>query len=70
MIKGIRKEYGLGEPPRQFTTNRVESINQLLKLETNKEQKDVYAFKKCMEDAVKCQQRNVEWAVIGMMINF
>lgn len=65
MLKDVRRNAGLGDPPSTFTTNRVESINSILKLETNKKKKDVYSFIKIVQETVERQQRNIEWAMIG-----
>ena len=64
MLKSIRTNAGLGDPSRNFNTNRVESLNSLLKLETNGPlpiNKYVEKIKKLVER----QQRDVIWALIG-----
>ena len=66
MSKAIRSKAGLGSPPVKFTTNRVESMNQLLKLETEKKKMTVYDLAVKVQELVERQQRNVNWAVAGM----
>ena len=63
MLKTHRIAAGLGDPPKQFTTNRVESINNLLKPETN----GALSVNQCVSkirELVERQQRNVQWAII------
>lgn len=66
MSKAIRSKAGLGFPPVKFTTNRVESMNQLLKLETEKMKMTVYDLAIKIQELVERQQRNVTWAVAGI----
>ena len=63
MLKPLRISAGLGNPPQPFTTNRVESINNLLKKETN----GPLPVNQCVQkikQLVERQQRNVRWAII------
>ena len=64
MLKKHRIAAGLGDPPKQFTTNRVESVNNLLKIETN----GPLPINQCVQkikELVERQQRNVESAICG-----
>lgn len=63
MLKSIRISSGLGD--KAFTTNRIEAINSILKLETERKKMDVMEFVNCIHEVVKRQERNIEWAVIG-----
>ena len=65
ILKPVRIKAGLGNPyPERFSTNRVESINSLLKLETNGSLPVDECVKKIRE-LVNRQKRNIENAIIG-----
>jgi len=64
MLKPLRRKAGLGIFPKRFTTNRVESVNNLLKLET----KGALPVDECIKqisELVMRQRRNIIWAFIG-----
>ena len=70
MLKPVRIKAGLGTPPTTFVTNRVECINALLKLETNRKSLDISHFADRAKELVERQQRNVRWAIVGMNIYY
>ena len=65
MLRNIRVEAGLGDPPEEFTTNSCESMNATLKAEVNHKKSDVPQFVKKMQDLVDEQRREMECAVIN-----
>lgn len=65
MIKSVRRNTGISYSELRFTTNRVESINTKLKLESERKKMDVCDFTGVVEKAVERQQRNMNWAIIS-----
>ena len=65
MLKSIRAKAGIGSSELRFTTNRVESINAKLKLESKGKKMDVCNFADLVQKTVERQQRNINWAIIG-----
>lgn len=68
MIKEVRTSAGLGSPPMRFTTNRVEAMNSILKLDVDGKKNDVTDVAISIQKIVERQQENVLWAIIGIMI--
>ncbi|XP_071490395.1 uncharacterized protein [Diadema antillarum] len=65
MLKPLRNQAGLGDPPRQFTTNDAESINAMVsKWISGKKGWDELA--KCLQDFVVSKYRELEMAVLGI----
>ena len=65
MLKPLRSQAGLGDPPRQFTTNDAESINAVVsRWIAGKKGWDELA--KCLHDFVLSKYRELEMAVIGI----
>ena len=65
MIRPVRIQAGLGNPPLQFTTNRVECVNHLLSDEADGQPQNLPQFTKIARTLVERQRKNVEWAIIG-----
>ena len=65
MIRPVRIRAGLGDPPVQFTTNRVECINHLLSDEADGQPQNLPQITKIVRALVERQRKNVEWAIIG-----
>ena len=65
MIRPVRIRAGLGDPPVQFTTNRVECINYLLSEEAGGQSQNLPQSTKIVRTLVERQRKNVEWAIIG-----
>ena len=66
MIKEVRTSAGLGSPPMRFTTNRVEAMNSILKLDVDGKKNDVTDVAISIQKIVERQQQNVSWAIIGI----
>ena len=65
MLKPLRTQAGLGDPPRQFTTNDAESINAMVsRWIAGKKGWDELA--KCLYDFVLSKYRELEMAVLGI----
>jgi len=64
MLRPIRTKAGLGSPPTQFVTNRVECINHLIKLETGKHSRPD-AFVDNVKKLVDRQKEMVKYAIIN-----
>lgn len=65
MLRRIRQECGLGNPPNPFTTNASESVNALLKHKVEYKQNEVPVFIDKVKELIEEQEREVEWAVIN-----
>ena len=63
MSRSIREEAGLGK--KTFTTNRVECVNSMLKLDKKDKLLSVDAFVELARGLVSRQQRLVEMAIVG-----
>ena len=63
MLKSVKVKAGLGNPPTSFSKNRIEPINNMLKVELGKEQ-PVDVFVKNMRNLVERQTRNIIWTLI------
>ena len=65
MLKPIRIEAGLGDPPLLFTTNASESINALLKRKVDYKKNELPEFLEKLKQAIDDQERELERAIIG-----
>ena len=65
MLKPVRQEAGLGNPPEQFSTNASESVNAVLKAKVDYKRSELPAFVRKMEELVKDQKSEFELAVIS-----
>lgn len=65
VLRSIREECGLGNPPEQFTTNASESVNALLKHKVDYKQNELPAFIDQVKELVEEQDKEVERAVIN-----
>ena len=65
MLKPVRQEAGLGNPPEQFSTNASESVNAVLKAKVDYKRSKLPAFVRKMEELVKDQKSEFELAVIS-----
>ena len=65
MLKTLRREAGLGDPPRQFTTNDAESINAMVS-RWLKGKKGWDELAKCLHEFVISKYRELEMAVLGI----
>ena len=63
VLKPVRVKAGLRNPPTSFLTNFVESINNMLKMESGKEHQ-VDIFVKNIWNLVEHRTRNITWALI------
>ena len=63
MLRPVRIRAGLGNPPPPFVTNRVECVNSLLKLETQRKM-NVAEFANKAQELAEKQRKNVSWSVI------
>ena len=63
MVNSVRSLAGLGHPPKLFTTNSNESINHLLKLETNGKRSEWPAFNRKIRSVCEQQQYECDKAV-------
>lgn len=70
MLKSVRAKAGLSSSDLRFTTNRVESINAVLKLEKGGKKMDVCDFVDMVQKSVERQQRNIKWTIIGNFFFF
>ncbi len=64
MLRPIRVECGLGNPPDPFTTNASESINAMLKRKVSYKQSELPAFIDHVKQLINEQEKEVERAVI------
>ena len=65
LLHSQRQKAGLGDPPAAFTTNASESVNAVLKSKVNYKNSEVPVFIDKLKEAVKEQDEEVEWAVLG-----
>ena len=64
MLRPVREECGLGNPPEIFTTNPSESMNAVLKRKLDFRKSELPVFVEKMKEVVGEQQKEVERAVI------
>lgn len=65
MLRSVREDCGLGNPPSVFTTNASESINALLKHKTDYKKHQLPAFIEKVKDLIDEQLHEVERAIVG-----
>ena len=65
MLRSVREEAGLGNPPQIFTTNASESLNAMLKRKVNYKKNDLPHFVEYFKQFIDEQERELERAVIG-----
>ena len=62
MLKPVRVQAGLGDPPTQYTTNDNESINSRVKDKVDYKASELHIFCQKFEELVDMQTRNIERA--------
>jgi len=65
MLKPVRREAGLGNPPLPFTTNASESVNAMLKRKVDYKKNELHVFINHLQQVVDEQEKEVERAVIS-----
>ena len=65
MLKPVRREAGLGNPPLPFTTNASESFNAILNRKADYKKNELHVFINHLKQVVDEQEKEVERAVIG-----
>jgi hypothetical protein len=65
MLRPIREDCGLGNPPNIFTTNPSESMNALLKRKVDFKRSELPLFIEKIKEVVTEQQKEVERAIIN-----
>lgn len=65
MLRSIREETGLGNPPTIFTTNASESINALIKRKVDYKKHQLPQFIDAVQELVDEQNREVERAIVN-----
>ena len=65
MLRPIREECGLGNPPSIFTTNASESINALLKRKLDYKKQELPVFIEKVKELVSEQKQDVERALVN-----
>lgn len=66
MLKPVRIQACLGDPPRPFYTNDVESRNNVIKQHTNYTAQELPQFVAKMKDLITKQKEEIDRALIGM----
>ncbi len=64
MLRNVREEAGLGNPPEEFTTNACESINAVLKGKVDYKKSNLPQFLDKMKELIDEQVKEVERAVV------
>ena len=62
LIHSVRAAAGLGNPPEKFYTNASESINNVLKLKTNRKKQSLTDFVDDIQELVLVYEKNMEKA--------
>eukprot|EP00794_Sanderia_malayensis_P006409 gene6409-7140_t len=65
LLKPVRIEAGLGNPPDQYTTNDNEAANQVIKKSLHYDPQDPQKFIEHIQDMIEGQSRNEDRAVFG-----
>ena len=65
MLRPVREECGLGNPPSIFTTNASESINALLKRKLDYKKQELPVFIEKVKELVSEQRQDVERALVN-----
>ena len=68
MLRPVREECGLGNPPSIFTTNASESINALLKRKLNYKKQELPVFIEKVKELVSEQGQYVERALVKLQL--
>ena len=66
MLRSVRQSAGLGNPPDQFYTNDIESINRVIKRKTNYKTSEWPEFCRLAKELVDEQESEIEKAVLGI----
>lgn len=66
MLKEVRIEAGLGQPPDPYYTNDVESLNQVIKQQVKYRAQELPQFILSMKQLVVSQKKEIEKAVVDM----
>ena len=66
MLRSVRQASGLGNPPHQFYTNDIESINRVIKCKTDYKTSEWPDFCRVAKELVDEQESEIEKAVIGV----
>ena len=65
MLKSVRRNAGLGDPPTLFTTNASESVNSLLKNRMDYKKNELSEFLDKLKSLIDNQEKEMEKAIIG-----
>ena len=65
MIRPVRTEAGLGNPPTEFSTNYVQAANFMFKYGLHFDPQKPHVFIKSVKDVIETQYRNEDTAVFG-----
>ena len=65
MIRPVRTEAGLGNPPTEFSTKDVEAANFMVKHGLHFDPQKPHAFIESVKDVIETQYRNEDRAVFG-----
>jgi len=65
MLKPVRREAELGNPPLPFTTNASEFVNAMLKRKVDYKKNELHVFINHLKQVVDEQEKEIERAVIG-----
>ena len=65
MIRPVRTEVGLGNPPTEFSTNNVEAANCMVKYGLNFDFQKPHVIIESFKDVIETQYRNEDRAVFG-----
>ena len=63
MIRSVRKEAGLGNPPTEFSTSDVEAANFMVKYGLHFDPQKPHVFIESVKDVIETQYRNGDRAV-------
>lgn len=65
VIRSVRVECGLGNPPAEYTTNDVEAANFMIKYSLNVEPRNPHVFIEAVRNIIETQFRSEDRAVFG-----
>ena len=65
MIRPVRTDAGLGNPPTEFSTNDVEAANFMVKYGLNFDPQKPHVFIESVKDVIKTQHGNEDRVVFG-----
>ena len=65
MLKSVRRNAGLGDPPALFTTNASESVNSLVKNRMDYKKHELPEFLDKLKSLIDDQEKEMEKAIIG-----